>query len=333
MKVRELRVNLLNSGVLAFLATLVVVLATPALHSPAAAVTAKIDLGKLVELRIPSPEADYPIRSVFVWTPALLNVNPNSLPVVYMLHGWSGSPAGIISAVQKPLAQAFANGAKPFIAVFPDGNAKTHPDSEWADSSDKKAMVETWLTTKVIPKVESGRIRSASERAIMGFSMGGYGAAIIALHHPDLFSQIVSISGYFVTDDLTEAFASTAKVAYQSPANYLKRAPSFRWYLAEGKEDYTVPIRGQAASWSKKLASVKASVSLTMAAGGHSFVVVSNQMVPMTKWLKWLKVTSPTPIPNPTSSANPTPSPSSSSAQPIPSPSLLAPGIPQSTSS
>jgi S-formylglutathione hydrolase FrmB len=95
-----------------------------------------------------------------------------------MLHGWPGSPESMISGIVVPLAKAFAKGAKPFIAVFPDGNAKTHADSEWADSYDKKAMVETWITTRVIPAVESSRIRTSHERAIMGFSMGGYGAAI-----------------------------------------------------------------------------------------------------------------------------------------------------------
>ena len=183
-----------------------------------------LDLGKLVHLRIASHESDYPIRDVYVLTPTLKGIDPVTLPVVYMLHGWSGSPAGMISAVQRPLALTFSQGTKPFIAVFPDGNAKTHPDSEWADSSDKKAMVETWLTTKVIPVVEAGRIRSNSERAIFGFSMGGYGAAIIALHHPKLFGQVVSISGYFITDDITEAFSGAKKIAYQSPSTFLKVA-------------------------------------------------------------------------------------------------------------
>ncbi|MCX6430518.1 MAG: alpha/beta hydrolase-fold protein [Actinobacteria bacterium] len=242
-----------------------------------------VDLGKMTHIRVASPETDYPVRDVYVWTPALKGVDPNTLPVVYMLHGWSGAPSGIISAVQKPLALAFSQGAKPFIAVFPDGNAKTHPDSEWADSSDKKAMVETWLITKVIPAVEGTNIRSTSNRAILGFSMGGYGATIIALHHPNLFGQVISISGYFVTDDVTGAFTSAAKIASQTPANFIGTAPKFRWYLAEGKDDTTVLIHGQAQLWSKK---------------------VSDQMAPVAKWVKWTPVK-----PTPSSTINSTPTP------------------------
>ena len=271
--------------------TLIMFTSTTLQLSPASASSTALNLGKLVHLRIASSESDYPIRDVYVLTPALKGIDPVTLPVVYMLHGWSGSPAGMISAVQKPLALAFSQGTKPFIAVFPDGNAKTHPDSEWADSSDKKAMVETWLTKKVIPTVEAGRIRTKSERAIFGFSMGGYGAAIIALHHPTLFGQVVSIAGYFITDDISEAFSGVKKIAYQSPSTFLKVAKNFRWYLAEGLDDFTQPIRGQAVLWSMKLKSVKAPVALVKPSGGHSFVVVSNQIASITQWMKWPAIT------------------------------------------
>lgn len=249
--------------------------------------TEALNLGTMVHLQVESPETDYPLRDVYVWTPALNGEDPNTLPIVYMLHGWTGSPAGMISAVDKPLAAAFEEGATPFIAVFPDGNATTHPDSEWADSSDKKAMVETWLTTKVIPAVEHDQLRTPSQRAIMGFSMGGYGAAIIALHHPNLFGQVISVSGYFVTDDLTQAFSSNSKIEYQTPTKFLKVANKMRWFLAEGRDDFTDPIRGQAVFWGKKLKEVKASVSISLPAGGHSFTVVSSQIPAITKWIKW----------------------------------------------
>lgn len=251
--------------------------------------------GALVHLRIASPETDYPIRSVWVWTPPLGELDRSSLPVVYMLHGWPGSPSSMISGIVKPLATAFAKGAKPFIAVFPDGNAKTHPDSEWADSYDKKAMIETWITKRVIPVVESDRIRTSKERAIVGFSMGGYGAAIIGLHHPELFTQIATMAGYFIIDDLTNAFGTQKKVISQMPSTYIKRATKFAWFLAEGKDDYTVPIRGQAVNWASKLKNVKAKYILQTPHGGHSFIFVASEIPLIAHWFRW-----PKPVPNPT---------------------------------
>jgi S-formylglutathione hydrolase FrmB len=253
--------------------------------------------GQILHLRIASPEIDYPVRDVYVWTPPLGKLKRSSLPVVYMLHGWPGSPSSMISAVVQPLTAAFTKGAKPFIAVFPDGNAKTHADSEWADSYDKKAMIETWITTKVIPVVELDRRRTKKERAIVGFSMGGYGAAIIGLHHPQLFSQIATLAGYFIPDDLTDAFGSTKKIAIQTPSNYLKIAKQTTWFLSEPKDDYTAVIRGQAARWAKKIKSAKAKYVLRPGSGGHSFIFVGKEMPVLAKWFKWPPRTLQIPVP------------------------------------
>ena len=246
---------------------------------------------KVVEIKIKSPEKDFPIRSVWVMTPNVPTAQLTHLPVVYMLHGWPGAPAGFIAGIKSPLSAAFAHGTPPFIAVFPDGNALTHLDSEWADSYDGRAMIETWLTKAVIPVIEAGNIRTRNDRALLGFSMGGYGAAIIGLHHPELFGQVVTLAGYFVLDDLTNAFdtgdVTDKKHVFQTPATFLKVANKVHWFLAESSEDYTVLIRGQAAAWGSKLKKVKASYTLSSAAGGHSYVFVANEIPKVAKWFKW----------------------------------------------
>jgi S-formylglutathione hydrolase FrmB len=140
--------------------------------------------------------------------------------------------------------------------------------------------------------------------------MGGYGAAIIGLHHPELFSQIATVAGYFITDDLTDAFG-TKKVT-QTPSTYLNRATKFSWFLAEGRDDYTQPIRGQAVSWASRLKKLKAKYILQRPSGGHSFVFVANEVPLIAKWLVWPAPT-PSPSPNPSASPSPSPSPSPSS--------------------
>ena len=248
----------------------------------------------LVQLKVKSSEKDFPIRSVWVLTPAVDPADVDTLPVVYMLHGWPGSPQGLISGVQGALTSAFAKGASPFIAVFPDGNALTHSDSEWADSYDGRAMIESWLTKNVISAVEGSNIRNRTDRAIFGFSMGGYGAAIIGLHHPELYGQVVTLVGYFVVDDLTGAFGLGAetdkKHAYQTPSAYLKVAKKMRWYVGESKFDYTALIRGQAAAWGAKLKSVKATFTVnTKLSGGHSYTYVQAEIPNVLRWFTWSK--------------------------------------------
>jgi len=273
----------------------------------------------LVQLKVKSPEKDFPIRSVWVLTPAVPSNVVDTLPVVYMLHGWPGSPNGLIAGVQTALTAAFASGASPFIAVFPDGNALTHSDSEWADSYDGRAMIETWLTKNVIDAVEAGNIRSRNNRALFGFSMGGYGAAIIGLHHPELYGQVVTLAGYFVVDDLTGAFGSGAetdkKHTYQTPSAFLKSANKIRWYMGESKFDYTPLIRGQAAAWGKKLQSVKANYKLsTNLEGGHSYAFVQSEIPLVSKWFAWTRVA---PMVTPSASFSTDSQPSTPSPTPL----------------
>lgn len=281
--------------------------------------TKKYLSGTLVDLRVSSPEVDYPMRDIYTWTPPISSQDPTSLPVVYFLHGWPGSPSSMIASVTPQLVKAFQSGATPFIAAFPDGNAKTHFDSEWADSSDGKAMVETWLTTNAIAAVEGSRIRARSERAIVGFSMGGYGASIIALHHPDLFSQVTALAGYFLVDDLTGAFKGSAKLNFQNPGNFMSAAKQLRWYLAEAKDDFTQPIHGEMARWSKKLATVNIPVTTHSSTGGHSFIFVGNEALLLTTWLKW------PPLPTPSATPSPSSTPSSADTSPEAQPTPLTP--------
>ncbi len=255
------------------------------LHSGSS--NAAADTGTMKALQVSSAEQDFPVRKVLVWTPPLNGLDPNLLPVIYFLHGWPGSPEGIAGALVPSILKSIQGGAKPFIAAFPDGNAKSHIDSEWADSSDKKAMIETWLTTEVISAVEGDQKRDRLSRAISGFSMGGYGAAIIALHHPELYSQVLPIAAYYKVDDLTGAFATYQSILHQTPSKFLKVSSQERWALSEGSFDFTVLIRGQALIWSKLLKANKAENTVFFYAGGHSYIDAAKNMNKLIAWLKW----------------------------------------------
>jgi predicted esterase len=256
------------------------------------------------------------------------------MPVLYVLHGWVGTPQAMIAATTPYFSQAFAKGQQPFIEVFPDGNASTHPDSEWADSSDGSAMIETWLIKKVIPAVEGDYPRSKTSRSILGFSMGGYGASIIALHHPQLFASVVSVAGYFKIDDLTGVFSSYKKRLMQEPANYLRAARQLRWLLIEGKYDYSYPVAGQARAWSALLTKNKINNKVIALPAGHSATLVSTAALTISKWLNLRPLTYSSSQPPLISSANL--SSNTLSVQPIPSASALpisdAPSTPSTPS-
>jgi endo-1,4-beta-xylanase len=115
-------------------------------------------------------------------------------PTVYCLHGLSGNPISRSRQVVPSLDAAIAAGKlQPMIYVFPDGQR----NSFYADAFDKHKQVHTNIVEEVIPYVDKN-FRTKPERAfraIEGFSMGGYGAAMLGAKHPELFGAIVEYSG------------------------------------------------------------------------------------------------------------------------------------------
>jgi S-formylglutathione hydrolase FrmB len=129
--------------------------------------------------------------------------------------------------------------------------------------------------------------------------MGGYGASIIALHHPQLFASVVSVAGYFKLDDDTGAFSTYQKREMQEPANYLKAAKQLRWLLIQGKYDDTYPVAGQAKAWSAMLTAQKIKNKVLTLPGGHSSTLISTAALTISKWLNMSLL--PIPQSNPTS--------------------------------
>jgi S-formylglutathione hydrolase FrmB len=81
----------------------------------------------------------------------------------------------------------------PMIVVMPDAELSFYTDSK----VDPRLAFETYLTRDIIGFIDSTfpTVASRSGRALAGLSMGGYGAAKLALKHPDLYCAAVSFSG------------------------------------------------------------------------------------------------------------------------------------------
>ena len=130
-----------------------------------------------------SLQRDMPYRVIL---PA--SVPPNQkLPVVYLLHGGGG---GFRDWSNYSDVARFAE--RGMILIMPEGassyyvNAAARPQDRYED----------YITKDLISDVES-RFSVATDRAnraIIGVSMGGFGAVVLALKHPDLFAFAAGIS-------------------------------------------------------------------------------------------------------------------------------------------
>jgi putative tributyrin esterase len=113
----------------------------------------------------------------------------HSLPVVYLLHG-----AGQDYRDWSNHSEIAAFSAHGIILVMPD-----EPNAYYINEvSGSTRHYEDYFVEDVIPEVHRLIPNAANDRAhnaIVGISRGGYGAAVIALRHPQLFSFVGDLSG------------------------------------------------------------------------------------------------------------------------------------------
>lgn len=116
-------------------------------------------------------------------------------PVTYYLAGTGHSE----TSLRAQYGGESLTASYPSIVVSPDGDS-----GYWSDWYNYGAAggprYETFVTAQLIPLIDSNfrTNPTRSYRAILGESMGGYGAMMMAARHPDLFVAAASLSG--VTD-------------------------------------------------------------------------------------------------------------------------------------
>jgi S-formylglutathione hydrolase FrmB len=264
--------------------------ASPARDAPAAK-TAKASVGARTSAAAPAPvrtadritgpgtvrTIELPVtdlgrggkRAARIYTPTVSGTA--ELPVLYLLHGLPGGAGDLCSADSaRQLDGAFRRGAAPFMVVCPDGTTSDVDDNEWADSSNGSAKLETFVTGELREAVEGDHPRLAAMRAIGGFSMGGFGAASIALRHPGLYGQVVTLAGYFHLDDPEQVFGTTAaQQNAHNPSKLVSSSAGHRWYLAEAAGDTSALTAHDSERFASLLRRNGATVTLRITRGSH----------------------------------------------------------------
>jgi enterochelin esterase-like enzyme len=114
-----------------------------------------------------------------------------ALPVVFMFPGRGGTAADIFGSTRFPdfVAQGVAErGVAPFaLAAVDGGSSYWHPR---ASGEDRMAM----LIQEFIPMCASRWRLGRERRAVVGWSMGGYGAILAAELHPGTFDAVAAAS-------------------------------------------------------------------------------------------------------------------------------------------
>ncbi len=116
--------------------------------------------------------------------------NGEALPVVYLLHGYSGnSTSWVKSPGTTELADQYS-----VIIVSPDGGFSSW---YWDSPIDSSMKYETFTAKELVEYIDANyrTIADRSARAISGLSMGGQGALYLSIRHQDTFGAAGSMSG------------------------------------------------------------------------------------------------------------------------------------------
>jgi enterochelin esterase-like enzyme len=145
-------------------------------------------------------------RWVQVYTPD--GYDPGAVdpyPAVYFLHGANADYACCSELIAAADSLILAGLIEPIVLIKPDGSGCVYGmwnGCGWVNSV-TQGNFEDFLIDDLIPWVESeyhvAPVRGM--RAIMGHSMGGFGAMHTALRHPEMFLAVASHSSYLYFDD------------------------------------------------------------------------------------------------------------------------------------
>ncbi|MFF4060153.1 alpha/beta hydrolase [Streptomyces sp. NPDC001668] len=163
---------------------------------------------RTVSLTVATPSFTTPAK-VEVTLPTGYAADPTRRwPVTYFLVGTNGDQTMFrTTADGESLTSSYPSivvtpSASPLQGVVDTGDTVPGGNSGyWSDWYNNGAggppMYETFVTRQLIPLIEANfrAVPDRAHRVVLGASMGGYGALMLASRHPDLFAATSSLSG------------------------------------------------------------------------------------------------------------------------------------------
>jgi enterochelin esterase-like enzyme len=163
----------------------------------------KIDAPSLMNNMVGEPSE----RTIYVYLPPSYTSSERRYPVIYYLPGYGDS--SVIGFRLPGDMDALIEGGQvnELILVVASGDSKM--GGSFYVNSSVTGNWEDYIVKDVIGFVDSHfrTLPQAESRGITGHSMGGFGALNIAMHHPDVFGAVYSMSpGLFDENGLAESF-------------------------------------------------------------------------------------------------------------------------------
>jgi pimeloyl-ACP methyl ester carboxylesterase len=146
-------------------------------------------------------------RTIYVYLPPSYGSSEKRYPVVYYLPGYGDSSVLGFRLPNDMDALIEGGQVNEMIIVVASGDSKM--GGSFYANSPVTGNWEDHIVNDVVGYVDEHfrTLPQAEARGITGHSMGGFGALNIAMHHPDVFSAVYSMSpGLFDENGLAESF-------------------------------------------------------------------------------------------------------------------------------
>jgi S-formylglutathione hydrolase FrmB len=150
-------------------------------------------------------------KRVLVYLPPSYDASARHYPTVYILHGFSLGPSLLDdwgSVTKDWMDKLIAAGqVQEMIAVTPNGQDAYR--GSFYTNSEVAGNYEDYISKDLVGYVDSHyrTIPKAESRGLGGHSMGGYGAFMLGMKHPDVFAATYSLSAccFAFAGDLTSS--------------------------------------------------------------------------------------------------------------------------------
>ena len=165
--------------------------------------TIKIDAPSLANNLVGEPAE----RTIYVYLPPSYGAMEKHYTVVYYLPGYGDSSVTGFRLPEDMDSLIESEQVNEMILVVASGNSRT--GGSFYVNSPVTGNWEDYIVKDVVGYVDSHfrTLPQAQSRGITGHSMGGFGALNIAMHHPEVFSAVYSMSpGLFDENGLAESF-------------------------------------------------------------------------------------------------------------------------------
>ncbi len=222
--------------------------------------------------------------------------NPGSArkyPVIVALHGLPGHPEGYFTGLhidQTLDTLVLSHQLAPSIVVIPQINTPSSLDTECVDAPNPYGPKdETWLArdipTWVVTHFAAQKARTSW--ATMGFSFGGWCAAMLGVRHPDVFAAAIVLEGYF-RPDFSRAYDPITAGSAASRGYDLVRTvrmdppPIAMWVMASRSDSLSFPTTAEVIRYARPPMSV---TSVLLKTGGHRVAIFLPYIRTSLTWL------------------------------------------------